>query len=80
MRDLRNKDLSPIKIVPNRKFAMPRQEALQTKTVSDQVLENQYMYIWQKLSLRYFELSQTYFRLCALYFQLSAGSFFQSKK
>ena len=45
MWDLHNKDRSLIKIVPNRKFAMPRQEALQTKTVGDQVFENQYIYI-----------------------------------
>ena len=54
--------------------------SLQTKTVSGQVLENQQVYIQQKICLRYFKLSQTYFELCALYFQLSAGSFLQCKK
>ena len=54
--------------------------SLQTKTVSGQALENQQVYIWQKICLRYFKISQTYFRLCALYFQFAAGSFLPSKK
>ena len=53
---------------------------LQTKTVSRPVLENQQVYIQQKICLRYFELSQTYFRLSPLYFQLSAGSFLSEQK
>ncbi len=53
---------------------------LQTKTVSGQAPGNQQVYIWQKICLRYFELSQTYFRLSPLYFQFTAGSFFTRKK
>ena len=48
---------------------------LQTKTVTCQALENQQVYIQQKICLRYFKISQTYFRLSPLYFELSAGSF-----
>ena len=54
--------------------------SLQTKTVTCQALENQQVYIWQKICLRYFELSQTYFRLSPLYFQFTAGSFLPRKK
>ena len=36
--------------------------------------------MWQKICLRYFELSQTYFRLSPLYFQFPAGTFLLSKK
>ena len=50
---------------------------LQTKTVTCQALENQQVYIWQKICLRYFKISQTYFRLSPLYFQFAAGSFLQ---
>ena len=53
---------------------------LQTKTVTCQALENQQVYIWQKICLRYFKISQTYFRLSPLYFQLSAGSFLPHEK
>ena len=59
---------------------MPCRVALQTKTVSQQVLENQQVYIWRKICLRYFELSQTYFRLSPLYFQFAAESFSPCKK
>ena len=52
---------------------------LQTKTVTRQALENQQVYIWQKICLRYFEISQTYFRLSPLYFQFAAGSFLSCK-
>ena len=52
---------------------------LQTKTVSWQVVENQQVYIWQKICLRYFKISQTYFELSPLYFQLSAGVFLSCK-
>ena len=55
-------------------------QVLQTKTVSGQALENQQVYIWQKICLRYFELSQTYFRLSTLYFQFAAGSFLTMQK
>ena len=58
----------------------PFRESLQTKTVSWQALENQQVYIWQKICLRYFELSQTYFRLSPLYFQFTAGTFLPRKK
>ena len=61
-------------------MAMLFHRVLQTKTVSWQVIENQQVCIWQKICLRYFELSQTYFRLCALYFQLSAGTFLPCEK
>ena len=39
---------------------------LQTKTVTRQALENQQVYIWQKICLRYFKISQTYFELSPL--------------
>ena len=61
-------------------MAVPCLRVLQTKTVTWQALENQQVYIWQKICLRYFKLSQTYFELCALYFQLSAGSFLPHEK
>ena len=59
---------------------MSCRRSLQTKTVSGQVLENQQVYIWQKICLRYFELSQTYFRLSPLYFQFPAGTFLPHEK
>ncbi len=62
------------------KSAVPCRRSLQTKTVTQQVIENQRVYIWQKICLRYFKLSQTYFRLSPLYFQLSAGSFLPREK
>ncbi len=62
------------------KSAVPCRRSLQTKTVTQQVIENQRVYIWQKICLRYFKISQTYFRLSPLYFQLSAGSFLPREK
>ena len=66
--------------IAQRIMALPFSMVLQTKTVSWQVFENQQVYIWQKICLRYFELSQTYFRLSPLYFQLPAGSFLTTQK
>ena len=66
--------------MPPEKIGSLFQEILQTKTVSWQALENQQVYIWQKICLRYFKISQTYFRLSPLYFRLSAGSFLPRKK
>ena len=62
------------------KSAVPCRKVLQTKTVSGQALENQHMYTWQKICLRYFKLSQTYFRLSPLYFQFTAESFLPYQK
>ena len=64
----------------NTKNRLPCRKILQTKTVSGQALENQQVYIQQKICLRYFELSQTYFRLSPLYFQFAAGSFLPHEK
>ena len=61
--------------------------SLQTKTVSGQVLENQQVYMYQKICLRYFKIclryfkiSQTYFRLSPMYFQFAAETFLPHKK
>ena len=69
-------------------------QAKQTNTVSGQAPENQQVYMWQKICLRYFKIclryfkiclryfkiSQTYFRLSPLYFQFTAGSFLPYEK
>ena len=62
------------------KSVVPCLRVLQTKTVTRQALENQQVYMWQKICLRYFKLSQTYFELSPLYFQFAAGSFLLCKK
>ena len=49
--------------LPAIKSAVFYSRVLQTKTVNCQALENQQVYMLQKICLRYFKISQTYFEL-----------------
>ena len=73
---LRTEKQKPHSVKP----AMLSLRILQTNTVTQQVVENQQVYIQQKICLRYFKISQTYFRLSPLYFQFPAGSFLLHEK
>ena len=79
--DKRNSQKNKIrKRTQKRKPAVPCRESLQTKTVTFQAIDNQHVYMWQKICLRYFKISQTYFRLSPLYFKFPAGSFLRVRK